>query len=80
MKLYFVATRTGNATDIKTFTSFVKQQRQYIRDCKAYKAVEDTECWMFGPIDFTLNKEGILKAIEFGRESSKLTEEDTFDE
>lgn len=76
MKLYFVATRTGNQTDVEPFTSFVKQQQRFIKRKKQCKAVEDTECWMFGPIDFPLNKEGILKAIEFGQGSGSMTVED----
>lgn len=77
MKLYFVASRTGNETEVEAFTSFIKQQRAFLKKVKVCKGVEDMDCWMFGPLDFTLNKTGILKALEFGKVCGRLTMDDT---
>lgn len=69
MRFYCVAIRKGDKTDVKFLTSGVKQKAEFVK----YKDMEDADVWMYGPIEFTLNGPGILKALNYGKESVNVT-------
>lgn len=66
MRLYCVAIRENDKTDVKFFTSYV-QQKKYFKDVKSKGA------WMYGPVEFDMNAKGIIKALEYGKKSIDIT-------